>query len=102
MSSGAVSVAASTASLRAFALSVIAVSRNSHRVRLAHPAGPVVGLEVIFDNCYSPYQIPTADFNCRDRSACPPKARRSDWDLKGERPGVNTTIMLFLIQDGIT
>ena len=46
--------------------------------------------------------MPTADFNCRDETAGRRTAWQPDRDLTGERPGVNTTIMLFLIQDGIT
>jgi branched-chain amino acid transport system permease protein len=42
-----------------------------------------------------------ADFNCRDRTAGP-RVGAIGPGCEGERPGVNTTIMLFLIQDGIT
>jgi branched-chain amino acid transport system permease protein len=67
---------------------VIAWARN--------PDGLIGGLEVIFDNCYASYQIPAGDFNRRDRY------RRNRSGLEGERPRLNTTIMLYLLQDGIT
>jgi branched-chain amino acid transport system permease protein len=47
------------------------------------------GLEVIFDNCYPLYQTNRADFNRRD-------ARNEG------AASLNTTIVLFLLQDGIT
>src|SRR6202163_1194711 len=62
-------------------------ARNPGRLKGARP------LEIIFYNCYRLYQILAAVFNCllgRER----PDPR--------ERPVLNTTIMLFLIQDGIT
>jgi branched-chain amino acid transport system permease protein len=41
--------------------------------------------------------------NCRDRTQALSRTEpRSGRKLKGERPVLNTTIMLFLIQDGIT
>lgn len=55
----------------------------------------------MFDNCYVPYQISAASFNCRDRTIGHPARERFD-SLTGERPVLNTTILLFLIQDGIT
>jgi branched-chain amino acid transport system permease protein len=58
---------------------------------------PETGLEIIIDNCYPTYQIPAADFNRCERAAS-----AADRHYEGERSGLNTTIMLFLLQDGIT
>jgi len=63
---------------------------------------PEAGLEVISDNCYATYQIPAADFNRRDRTSGALRTAAIDPGLEGERSGLNTTIMLFLLQDGIT
>src|SRR6185437_2072890 len=63
--------------------------------RLARPGG---GLEIISNNCYPLYQIPAAVYNCCCRAAGLWSAREGS----GERGVLNTTIMLFLLQDGIT
>jgi len=72
---------------------VIAWARN--------PDGLSGSLEVIFDNCYASYQIPPVGFNCRDRTTGTLDVT-VDPGLEGERPRLNITIMLFLLQDGIT
>jgi branched-chain amino acid transport system permease protein len=46
--------------------------------------------------------MPAAFFNCRYRTAGRRLTRRERPDLRGGRPVLNTTIMLFLLQDGIT
>src|SRR5674476_1585540 len=60
------------------------------------------GLEIIFDNCYQPYQISAAIFNCCYQPSGRFPRRPGRPDRRGERPVLNTTIMLFLVQDGIT
>jgi branched-chain amino acid transport system permease protein len=46
--------------------------------------------------------MPAADFNRREPTAGAPDFAGTGPDLEGERSGLNTTIMLFLLQDGIT
>jgi branched-chain amino acid transport system permease protein len=53
------------------------------------------GLELIIDNCYAPYQIARAEYNCRRTKAC-------NDAFAGGDVRVNTTILLFLLQDGVT
>ena len=78
---------------------------NSHRSRLAIPIDKVpptvAGLEVIFDNCYGLYQI-SASFQLLISDGRRPLKVATGPTREGERPVLNTTIMLFLLQDGIT
>jgi branched-chain amino acid transport system permease protein len=46
--------------------------------------------------------MPAAFFNCRYRTAGRGWEAATGWTREGERPVLNTTIMLFLLQDGIT
>src|SRR5262249_60032120 len=57
---------------------------------------------IIFDNCYPPYQTSAAFFNCPERFIAQASPRANGRYLKGEQPVLNTAIMLFLLQDGIT
>ena len=61
----------------------------------------VAGLEVIFDNCYRLYQI-SAAFQLPISDGRRPPEVATGPTREGERPVLNTTIMLFLLQDGIT
>src|SRR6202012_2427996 len=52
--------------------------------------------------CYPPYQTSAAFFNCCERFIAQANPRANGRYLEGERPVLNSTIMLFLMQDGIT